>query len=119
MAEAASTTQTEQWMAVHRFARISPRKARLITDLIKDADCDEAMELLRFSHQRAAALVADVLKSAMANADEQEADMGRLFVSEARVDGGPYFRRYRPKDRGRAHPIAKRTSHIIIKIAER
>jgi large subunit ribosomal protein L22 len=72
-----------------------------------------------FSHQRSAMLIKNVLRSAMVNADEQEADMSRLFVSEARVDGGPYFRRFRPKDRGRAHPIAKRTSHLIVKVAER
>ena len=54
----------------------------------------------------------------MVNADEQEADMRRLIVKEARVDGGPYYRRWRPKDRGRAHPIAKRTSHLIITVAE-
>ena len=55
----------------------------------------------------------------MTNADEQEADMRRLYVKEARVDGGPYYRRWRPKDRGRAHPIAKRTSHIVVAVAER
>lgn len=76
------------------------------------------MDLLRFVPQRAAVMVAAVLRSAMANADEGEADMRRLVVSEARVDDGPYFRRFRPKDRGRAHPIAKRTSHIIVKVAE-
>ena len=51
--------------------------------------------------------------------DEQEADMGSLHVIEARVDEGPYYRRWRPKDRGRAHPIAKRTSHLIVRVAER
>ncbi len=115
----AGTIEKEEWVAKHRFARISPRKARLVAQLIQGQDCDAAMDLLRFSHQRAASLISDVLKSAMANADEQEADMASLYVAEARIDGGPYFRRYRPKDRGRAHPIAKRTSHIIVKVAER
>jgi len=107
-----------EFVATHRYARTSPRKARLVADLIRGLDCREALDVLAFTHQRAARLVEAVLKSAMANADEQEADMKRLFVKEARVDGGPYFRRFRPKDRGRAHPIAKFTSHIVVKVAE-
>lgn len=106
------------WTAIHRYARISPRKVRLIVDLIRGRRCDDALEQLRFFHQRGVRMVRNVLKSAMTNADEQEADMGGLYVKEARVDGGPYYRRWRPKDRGRAHPIAKRTSHIIVTVAE-
>jgi large subunit ribosomal protein L22 len=106
------------WTAKHRFARIAPRKARLVIDLIRQQRCDEALEQLRFNHRRAARLISEVLKAAMVNADEQEADMPRLYVKEARIDGGPYQRRWRPKDRGRAHPIAKRTSHIIVTVAE-
>jgi large subunit ribosomal protein L22 len=64
-------------------------------------------------------MIVNVLKAAMANANEDEADMGSLFVREARVDDGPYYRRWRPKDRGRAHPIAKRTCHLIVTVAER
>ncbi len=63
-------------------------------------------------------MIEAVLKSAMVNADEQEADMRLLVVKEIRVDGGPYQRRWRPKDRGRVHPIAKRTSHITVTVAE-
>jgi len=108
-----------EWSAKHRFARISPQKARLIADMIRGLNCNAATDVLNFSHQRAASLLKQVLKSAMVNADEAEADMSRLYVSEARVDGGPYYRRFQPKDRGRAHPIAKRTSHLIVKVAER
>jgi large subunit ribosomal protein L22 len=107
-----------RYRAVHRFARVSPRKARLVMDTIRGLPCDASLDALRFNGRRASALIADVLKSAMANADEQEADMNRLYVAEARVDGGPYYRRWRPKDRGRAHPIAKRTSHLIIELEE-
>jgi len=106
------------WTAKHRFARIAPRKARLVIDLIRSRPCDEAMEQLRFNHRRAARFISEVLKAAMVNADEAEAEMPRLIVKHARVDGGPYQRRWRPKDRGRAHPIAKRTSHIIVTVAE-
>lgn len=119
MADTQQVAGQREWMAVHRFARISPSKARLVIDMIRGMDCDSAMDVLRFDHRRSSSLIINVLKSAMVNADEQEADMGRLFVSEARVDGGPYYRRFRPKDRGRAHPIAKRTSHLIVKVSER
>ncbi len=119
MAKVDQGIQEQGWKAVHRYARISPQKARLVIDMIRGLNCNAAMDVLKFDHRRSSAMIASVLKSAMVNADEQEADMSRLFVSEARVDGGPYFRRYRPKDRGRAHPIAKRTSHLIVKVAER
>ena len=116
MSDAVLTTR--RWTAVHRFARISPRMARLLMALIRDLRCDAALDVLRFNKRRASGMIADVLKSAMANADEREAEMDRLFVAAARVDGGPYQRRWRPKDRGRAHPIAKRTSHLVIEVAE-
>lgn len=106
------------WTAKHRYARISPRKARLVVALIRGRRCADALEQLRFFHQRSVGMVRNVLKSAMTNADEQEANMSGLFVKEARVDGGPTHRRWRPKDRGRAHPINKQTSHIIVTVAE-
>lgn len=107
------------YQAIHRFARISERKARLVVDMIRGQNCNEALEVLRFTHQRAASMIDKVLRSAMANANEQEANMNRLFVSEARVDPGPIIKRFRPKDRGRAHPIQKRTSHIVVAVDER
>ena len=106
------------WTAKHRFARIAPRKARLVIDLIRGQRCDEAVEQLKFNCRRSAMFIRHVLKAAMVSADESEADMSRLVVAEAKVDGGPYFRRWRPKDRGRVHPIAKRTSHIVVTVAE-
>ena len=106
------------WIAKHRFAPTTPRKARLVIGLIRGRRCDEAMQQLTFNGRRAAQFIRHVLKSAMVNADEQEADMARLYVKSARVDGGPYQRRWRPKDRGRVHPIAKRTSHIVVEVAE-
>ena len=106
------------WYARHQFARISPQKARLITDLIRGRDVQDALNILKFTHNRAAGMVAKVLTSAVANADEQEADVERLYVHEARVDRGPSHQRWRMKDRGRAHPILKRTSHIVIGVEE-
>ena len=107
------------WTARHNFARISERKARLVVDMVRGMDCDQAVQTLNFTHKRAAHMINRVLQSAMANANEKEAAMNRLYVAEARVDPGPIIKRWRPKDRGRAHPIQKRTSHIIISVDER
>lgn len=112
-------TEDRIWVAKHRFSRIAPRKARLVMSVIRGMPCDQAMVELRFNPRRAAVLISKVLKSAMANANEQEAEMNRLYVSDAHADGGPIVKRWRPKDRGRAHPISKRTSHLIIKVSER
>ncbi len=106
------------WTSIHRYARISPRKARLVTGLIAGHHVDEALELLKYTRKRACVLVDKVLRAAMADADEQEADVRKLFVREARVDEGPTIKRFQPKDRGRAHPIKKRTSHIVVTVGE-
>src|SRR5262245_7896971 len=110
MAEAA-IAERRQWRATHRYARLSARKARLVIDLIRNLHVNQAQDVLRFTRKRAAPLISKVLASAIANANEQEADVRSLWVAEARVDEGPFFRRFRPKDRGRAHEILKRTSH--------
>lgn len=106
------------WTASHRFARIGPRKVRLVADLIRGQQVNEAMEILRFASKRASVFVDKVLRSAVANADEQEGNVERLYVLDAHVDAGPTFRRWRPKDRGRAHPIDKGTSHIVVTVEE-
>ncbi|MFM7051055.1 MAG: 50S ribosomal protein L22 [Planctomycetota bacterium] len=105
--------------ASHRFARIAPRKARLVADLIRGKPVDEALTALDFSKKRGASFISVVLKSAIANAEEKNADASKLVVSESRVDEGPTLDRFQPKDRGRAHPIRKRTSHIHIAVEER
>ena len=107
------------YRAVHRYARIAPRKARLIADMIRGKRIDEALTALEFSPQRAAYFVRNVLKSAVANAEEADADMGSLYVAESRVDEGPVVKRWRPKDRGRAHPFQKKTSHIHVVVGPR
>lgn len=106
------------WTSKHRYARISPTKARLVTNLIAGRPAGEALELLRFTRKRASVLVDKVLRAAMADADEQEADVRSLYVHEARVDEGPRIKRFQPKDRGRAHPILKRTSHLVVTVGE-
>jgi large subunit ribosomal protein L22 len=118
MADAAAT-QKRQWQAKHRYARMSARKARLVVDLIRNLPVNQAQDILRFTRKRSAPLIAKVLASAIANANEQEADVRKLWVAQARVDDGPFFRRFRPKDRGRAHEILKRTSHLTVVVEER
>ena len=105
--------------ASHKFARIAPRKARLILDLIRGRDVDDALALLKFSKKRAAVLVDKVVRSAVANAGEQEADTGALYVKEAWADPGPTIKRFQPKDRGKAYSIMKRTSHLVVTLDER
>ena len=107
--------------AIHRHARTAPRKARLVMDLIRGRKVDDAMSVLQFSKRRAAVMIAKVLKSAVANYNEQtvEQNNGELIISEARVDAGPVIKRFQPKDRGKAYPINKRTSHLVVEIDER
>lgn len=104
------------YRACHRFARIAPRKARLVADLIRGQAVDSALTALEFSKRRGAYFIHTVLRSAIANAEEGNADVARLFVSESRVDEGPTIKRFQPKDRGRAHAIHKRTSHIHVAV---
>ena len=107
------------YRASHRFARIAPRKARLVADMIRGLPVDQALIALDFSKKRAAWYYRAVLRSAIANAEEGEADVASLFVSDSRADEGPTIKRFRPKDRGRAHPIMKRTSHLHLVLDER
>jgi len=107
------------YKAIHKFARIAPRKARLIADMIRGNKIDDAVTALEFSKKRAAWYFKAVLKSAIANAEEKDANVHDLYISESRVDEGPTMKRWRPKDRGRAHPILKRTSHLHLSLDER
>ena len=106
------------WNAKHKFARISARKARLIADMVRGRDVQDALNILKFTPNRAAPMISQVLTSAIANANEAEAKVDSLIVEEIRVDEGPTMKRFRPKDRGRAHSILKRTSHIFVAVAE-
>ena len=105
----------------HRFARIAPRKARLLMDMVRGRDVDDAISLLRFSKQRASGMIEKVIRSAVANASEQDTTNRRnaLYVAKATVDPGPVIKRFQPKDRGKAYSIMKRTSHLIVTVDER
>ncbi len=107
------------YSATQRYARIAPRKARLVADMIRGMKIEEAMNALEFSTRRGAWYFKAVLRSALANAQEKDVEVHGLYVSESRVDQGPTMKRWQPKDRGRAHPIAKRTSHLYVSLDER
>ena len=109
------------WRSSYRFAPMSARKVRLVTQLIVGRRVQDAMDTLKFTRKRAAAMVNKVLKTAVADADEQQADVDNLYVSEASVDDAGIrigTKRWMPKDRGRAHPIQKKACHIHITVAE-
>lgn len=101
---------------VHRAARISPTKIRPLADLIRGKRYEEAVIQLEMSKKRGAVLLKTALQAAYANADQAEANVRRLVVTDARIDSGPTMKRFQPKDRGRAHPIHKRTSHITVTV---
>ncbi len=105
------------FVATHRYARCSAQKVRLLANMIRGKRADEALDVLRYQPQRGARMLEKVLRSALANAEEQRAaDVANLVVVEARVDGGPMFKRIRPRARGMAFVIKKRTSHIHVSV---
>ncbi|MCJ7544629.1 MAG: 50S ribosomal protein L22 [Phycisphaerae bacterium] len=106
------------WQAKHRFARIAPRKAQLIAEMIRGDNAQHALNVLKFTPNRAAGMIAKVLTSAVANANEAEADVDRLVVRDARVEEGPRLKRHQFKDRGKVYQILKRTSHIVVVVEE-
>jgi len=94
----------------------------LAAQLITGLDVQDAMDVLSFTHKRAAQMINKVLKAAVADAGEQEVDIDNLYVSEARVDEAGVrigTKRWMAKDRGRAHPISKKACHIYVSVAER
>lgn len=102
-----------------RHHRGSPRKAKLLVDLVRGKSVDEALNLLTFTTKRAAVNVKKALNAAIADAERAEADVTALYIVESRVDDGGMIKRFQPKDRGRAHPIEKRLSHITIGLEEK
>lgn len=106
--------------SITRQVRMAPRKARIVADLIRGKQVEDALSLLRFSQKKAAGVFAKTLQAAIANAtDLQNVDPDVLYVKQATVDGGATFRRFRPRAHGRATPIRKRTSHFTVVVDER
>ncbi|MCS5616582.1 MAG: 50S ribosomal protein L22 [Planctomycetota bacterium] len=101
--------------ASHKFARISPRKVRPLADLVRGKFADEALDILRYQPQRGARMLEKVIKSALGNAENQQAaGIDDLVVVDARIDPGPMFKRFRPRARGMAYEIKRRMSHIKV-----
>ncbi len=105
--------------AKHRHARTSPQKARLVADQIRGLHVEEALEVLSYSPKKSAGLVKKVLESAIANAEHNEgADIDELLVSQIFVDEGPTMKRIKPRAKGRADRILKRSSHITVVVSD-
>ncbi len=106
--------------AILRFIRVSPRRVRLVVDQIRGKEVEKALDILKFTPKRSAAIVAKVLKSAIANAENtQSVDVDRLYVKRALVDEGGMWKRFMPRAMGRATRVRKRLSHITLVIDER
>jgi len=106
--------------AVSKYMRISPQKARVVTDVVRGKDVEDAIALLRFTPKKAARMINKVLHSAVANAEQTKAmDLDSLYIKIIYVDPGPTLKRWRARAMGRASRILKRTSHITIILDER
>ena len=105
--------------AVEKFIRVSPRKVRLVADLIREKAIEEAIDILTFTPKGAAIAVKKAIQSAVANAIENN-DMNEddLFIFKIFVDEGPTLKRFRPRARGRATKIRKRTSHLTVIVSD-
>jgi len=110
------------FIASHMYARISPRKARYVVDLVRGMSVNQALDALKFVNRRGKPMVEKVIRSALANAEQNvDVDIDSLVISRAVVDEGPLLggrARWRPISRGRAVPILKRTSHIKVTLTE-
>ena len=105
--------------ATLKFTHLSPQKLRLIADQIRGMSADRAVTLLSFSNKKGAKIVKKVLESAIANAENNDgADIDELKITSVEVSQGPTMKRLRPRARGRADRIIKRTSHLIVKVSE-
>ncbi len=107
-----------------KLARVSPRKARLVADLVRGRDVGEAIEILAFTRKKSAPIIKRLLESAVANAEHkaeranESVDVDELVVKEIYVDQGPTLRRFRPRARGMATRIHKKTSHITVVVGQ-
>lgn len=124
MATATTTPAQIEGVAQARFVRVSAQKARLVVDLIRGQRAEQALQTLRFTKKRIARDVEKTLRSAIANAERKAEDSGEsldvdgLFVTQCFVNEGPRWKRMRPAPMGRGFRYQKRTSHIVVQVAE-
>lgn len=104
-----------------RYIRVSAQKARLVIDLIRGEQAGKAINILRATNKRIAPTIEKVLRSAIANAENKstDVDVDRLFVTEAYVNEGPRQKRVRPAPMGRAYRYQRRSSHIVVTVAQK
>jgi large subunit ribosomal protein L22 len=115
----ATTQSIFPYKASHRFARTSVRKLFPLLNLVRGKYADDALDILRFMPHRGARMIEQVLRSAMANAEDKGVrNPGDLVVADARGDGGPMFKRLMPRARGMAYLIRRRSSHITIGLVD-
>ncbi|MAV91897.1 MAG: 50S ribosomal protein L22 [Bdellovibrionaceae bacterium] len=102
------------------FARIGAQKARLVADLVRGKDVNEAVKILTFSEKKGARLMKKLIESALANAEQKKViDLDNLFVKSIWVDMGPSMKRFRPRAQGRAFMVKKKMSHINVVLDEK
>jgi large subunit ribosomal protein L22 len=124
LAEALGVEASElsDWHSCYHYAPMSARKVRLVADLVSGRDVQDALDVLKFTRKRAATMVNQVLKAAIADADEQQADVDRLYILEARVDDAGVrlgTKRFQEKDRGRAYEVKQKACHIHLTLTQR
>lgn len=106
--------------AIAKYVRIAPRKVNIVADEIRGKSVDEALAILKFTPKRGAQLLEKVVKSALANAENNfDMDREKLYVAQAYGNQAPTLKRWRPRAQGRAYPILKRSSHIGVVLKER
>lgn len=111
--------QVQEARAELRYARISPRKVKIVADLVRGKDAKEALAIMQFTPKASSEMLIKLLKSAMANAENNHGMNGNLYISEIYANQGPTLKRIRPAAKGSAVRIRKRTSHITIVLRER
>lgn len=129
--------EAAEFRAFHRFAKISPKKARMVMDQIRGLPVSRALDQLKFMPQKGAYLIDKLLKSAIANADraiedelirneagsvlepQPEVDVDDLYVHDGRVDQGPLVKRWMPRARGAAHPYRKYYAHLTVRLRQK
>ena len=103
-----------------QFLRISPRKVRLVADLIRGKNVEDALNILQFTTKSSAKPLAKLVKSAVAIADQKGGiNVDKLYIKSMSVDGGPVIKRFMPRAMGRATPIRHRTSHVTVQLDQR